>query len=307
MAPVRTFLCLSTVSLPLLLPSLAQGPSPCPNEGETEIAKAGRTRALDDCSVTHWSFYGKVGLSGTLEIVTAGTEGAILYEHTTDANCAYQVSSFPDQLSVCQELPVANAWCKTQAYKVIEKRWETAEIGPCPNNDPISAILEYILHGEWPGCGKLLPVTPLTHWSAQQLSYGVATPEETQYGSYGQFELATGSPQACLPPVQGTVSTPEEQALQALMGSDDPAWPEGRLRSGLTLDDMSGSTRQLHKAGLVVSYPLDAAADDAELQGKLANLQRPWRAETRSRPTRPAARSSALLTREKAIRKYTGL
>ena len=224
MAPMRTSLCLLAVLLPLSRPSIAKGPSPCPNEGETEIAKAGRTKDIEDCSVTHWSFYGKVGLSGTIEIVTAGTAGAVFYEHTTDAHCASQASSFSDQLSVCQGLPVANAWCKSQAYKVIEKRWETAGIDPCPNNDPISAILDYILHGEWPGCGELLPVTPVTHWSAQQMSCGVVTPEETQYGSYGQFELATGSPQASLLVARGAVSSPEEQALQALMVADDPSF-----------------------------------------------------------------------------------
>jgi len=214
-APIAFFVLLASSAF-------GQGPTPCPNEGETEVAPAGRNKDKDDCAVSSWGFWGKVGVSGTIVVVDAGAEGAIQYTHSSAANCPYQASSFSDQLSKCQGQSVSNSWCESQAYKVVEKRWETKDIDPCPDSSEIAAILDFILTGKWPGCKKLLPVSPVSHWSAQQRPCGLVDPEQTQYGANGQFILVDGDPRDSLPSVHADQLGSGPGVPPGMFGPDDP-------------------------------------------------------------------------------------
>lgn len=80
------------------------------------------------------------------------------------------------------------------------------------------------------------------------------------------------------------------------------------LAFGLTLDDMTGSTRMLHEVGLVVSFLMDGSADDAELQDKLTDFQGALASGDKQKADKASrALERALIKREKAIREYAGL
>lgn len=83
---------------------------------------------------------------------------------------------------------------------------------------------------------------------------------------------------------------------------------EAALAFELTLDDVPGSTHMLYEVGLVVSYLLDGAPDDAELRGRLTDLQQALATGDRQAADEASrALEAALVAREAAIRAFAGL
>ena len=216
---------LSGVLLPFVLaaPTFCQVPTPCPNEGETEHAKVGRSKKNDNCAVSTWSFWGKLGAGGTIVVVDASAEGAVSYSHTADSECAYEASSFSDQLAKCEGKTVTGSWCQSQAYEVIEKRWETENLDPCPDTNPATAIWAFVTDGKWPGCEELLPVEDVKHWSAQQKSCLSEVGPNTTFGVEGQYSLAEGDPRSSI--LTGSLESANMPlgSLVESLGADDPA------------------------------------------------------------------------------------
>ena len=196
----------------LSLPVQAQVPIECPDEGRTEIAAPGRHADYSPCGVTTISFDYTASLDGQIKLVGAGVEGAIHFEQTTPSQCKDSVHSYSDTLAKCQGLSVEGQFCKSNAYDITEKVYESTDLDPCPSQNLLDWIIEFIASGgdDWPGCSPLVETATIVHHSAQQyncIGQGTGT-------STAGFILVQGDPTAFVASPSPNQTTP----LEALIG-----------------------------------------------------------------------------------------
>lgn len=195
----------------------AQAPLERPNEGETEFAPPGRTSTTFACAVTTIEFYWAAGLEGTIQVVQAGGEGASHFSQTTPSECKDTATSYSDTLAKCQGLPVEGSFCQNDAYEVTQRVWESSEIDPCPSQNLLDRVFQFIASGgaSWPGCSELVEMPPVKHQSAQQCN----CTGTTAAGASGAFMLVTGDPTLAISTPVPDPLTPLEQLRAAFQGS----------------------------------------------------------------------------------------
>ncbi|QDU69955.1 hypothetical protein [Engelhardtia mirabilis] len=209
---------LFAIVTPTLASAQVDSPVPCPNQGETEKAAAGRHHDTITCgSQVEWKFWGKVDASGTIIAVEAGTEGAFEIKATSPADCPYQGSFFSDTLSKCEGNPVNGDWCKSDAYTVTERRFETPDFNPCPAVTVDQAVAFFLDNQAWPTCADLVEVEPITHKSAQQHACAFVDPD--QPGGGGGLLLVEGDPRSHL---DFPLDVEPDHPLRVALATDDP-------------------------------------------------------------------------------------
>ena len=185
----------------LLSATLGQTPLECPDEGETEIAPPGRASEYAPCAVTTIQFHWAASADGQIKVVGAGVEGAIEFSQSTPAKCKDTVSSFSDTLAKCQGLSVDGQFCQSDAYEVVERMWESEDLDPCPSQNLLDWVVQFIASGgsDWPGCSSLTELQPVKHRSAQQYN---CTGQTTGTAS-GSFIVVAGDPTSFVSPPLG--------------------------------------------------------------------------------------------------------
>ena len=97
-------------------------------------------------------------------------------------------------------------------------------------------------------------------------------------------------------------------AFQELRGGEGLRPLAKVFEFGLSLEDIEDSTRLYHEAGLVVSFLLDGAADDDQLQAAHADLRIALAAgEAEAIAKAVKGLETTLETRSKQIKKFAGL